>query len=196
MFLVYLPTNVLNYSSIWWSQNGMCPQLESSGCGVENLVQRPMRAAFATRDTLVPFEPLLIICIRHVDHARTPGSAPAPSQEQHPRQLQAASSTDVISSAEVGSQNYTTADLPVQSLRIHGTFLRPRVLGRGNMILGGLVFTQKMWDTGKLRACTARFSHLSTNCVALAANDASVPVKGNTPYGTDPGAPSSLWQRL
>ena len=114
---------------------------------------------------------------------------PAPSLEQRARQLLVTSSIDAVASADVGAQNYTTADLPVQSLRIDGTFLRPRMLGRGNTILGGLVFTQQLRDAGKQRACTARFSHLSTHCVSSAAHDAaSVSALGqHAPYGTDPG---------
>lgn len=92
----------------------------------------------------------------------------------------------MIASAKVSAQNYTTASLPVKSLRIHGTFLRPRVLGRGNVILGGLMFTQEMRKDATQHTCTARFSHLSTHCVSLAKGAASESGSAHSPYGTDP----------
>lgn len=50
-----------------------------------------------------------------------------------------AASNDIVASAVVSKQNYTTEDLPIDSVRIPGTFLRPRELGRGNTILGGVL---------------------------------------------------------
>lgn len=121
-----------------------------------------------------------------VEVAYTPGSAAETGLQEQRRQL-AFASLDVISSSIVASQNYTTGELPIQSQRIHGTFLRPRVLGRGNSILGGLVLTQEMRQDTSTRTCSSRFAHLSSHCVSLATGNVSS-LDVHSPFGSDPGA--------
>lgn len=80
---------------------------------------------------------------------------------------QSSGATDALQYAKVSSQNRTTEDLPISSEPIGGTVLRPRELGRGNAIVGGILLTQWRVDADQRheRICKARFAHLDGHCV-------------------------------
>lgn len=97
--------------------------------------------------------------------------------------------TSILIGSEVGSQNWTVDDLPVDDEPVPGTVLHPRFLGRGNEILGGVELIQTR-NQDSSRRCKSRFLHLVSSCGsdALYAWNSSLPPGGVRwlPFGRDP----------
>jgi hypothetical protein len=112
----------------------------------------------------------------------------------HPRRLTAGkkssrsgsvdATTDVVRSADISSQNWTLADLPVESMRIDGNVMPPRVVGRHNHIIAGIHLRQKR-TASATHGCNTRFRHLSSKCNTEELGD-SGSTTATSPFGTDP----------
>ena len=92
----------------------------------------------------------------------------------------------ILQAAAVSDQGWTVNDLPVQFAPVRGTVLQPRLLGRGNELLGGLALTQTR-SSHSSRKCSSRFSSLVSDCYrqqTASGNKASV--NGLRPFGLDP----------
>ena len=123
-------------------------------------------------------------------------NAPELSGREHMRRLMARVSRKVaagsgsvqsaIRSADVSSQNWTIADLPMETMRMEGTVLRPRDFGRGNTMLGGLVLTQMRREESTIHHCGSQFSHLTSQCSKAQQLAVAEVYNGLTPFGRDP----------
>ena len=128
--------------------------------------------------------------LRHASDVELSGGAPRRRLTARVSRKVAAGTGEVqsaVRSADVSSQNWTIADLPVETMRIEGTVLRPRDFGRGNTMLGGLVLTQTRRKDSFIRQCSSGFSHLISRCSkAQLSTDARV-YNSRVPFGRDPG---------
>ena len=130
-----------------------------------------------------------------------------PSSQSHSRQLTAKGKSragesggedmvDLVSSADMSDQDWTVEDLPVQFPAVPGTVLRPRMLGHGNEVLGGVQLTNTRAAASDW-TCSSRFTKLVSVCQGsqLSSRDAdagqgmpgSTGAGGTqTPFGRDP----------
>lgn len=102
--------------------------------------------------------------------------------------------TSIVQSADVSEQEWTVSDLPVQYAPVRGTVLRPRMLGRGNEMLGGMKVKQiRAADSN--RKCSSRFSQLVSACQRSQLQATSSQLSENSrvlgtsrlrPFGRDP----------
>ena len=124
-----------------------------------------------------------------------------PSYLSHSRRLTArsrasgsgqADTVDVVEFADVGDQGWTVHDLPVQYPAEPGTVLRPRMLGHGNEVLGGVQLTQTRAAASD-STCRSRFLQLVSACQGSRLHASGVEVPSNAragealaPFGRDP----------
>lgn len=71
--------------------------------------------------------------------------------------------TDIVPSADVSTQNWTVADLPVESVRVHGNLMKRRSIGRKSHLIGGMEIRQTR-AADSFQRCRSRFWRLSSDC--------------------------------
>lgn len=100
----------------------------------------------------------------------------------------------ILRSADVSSQEWTVNDLPVQGDVHQGAVLKPRVLGRGNEVLGGLELSQTR-VLNLLQRCQSRFYGLVAACGSFGSHASNTELtdsyhgrraKSLLPFGRDP----------
>eukprot|EP00892_Ulva_mutabilis_P005686 jgi/Ulvmu1/348/UM001_0353.1 len=85
---------------------------------------------------------------------------------------------------DVSTQEWTTADVSLNTSEVSGTLQRTRMLGVGNVILGGIVIEQERSQQAQVLFCNGRFSQLVARCTDPFA--AVLEVSPSSAFGTDP----------
>ena len=120
-----------------------------------------------------------------------------PSGASHLRQLLASkrkstirsdggATTDIVQYADVSAQNWTVADLQVDSLHMHGHVMKPRMFGQKNHLIGGMELRQERAADASEK-CKSRFWRLPSGCQFEGSVAVGSGSGGTTaPFGRDP----------